>query len=439
MAHAETVHLTEERYSMTSKTRNILFALIGLGLILTLIGIFQVKASWGEHSADHAALVSGGHEGGHEAEHHGPAWTARVWANLLLNSWYTLIIALAGVFFVALNYAANAGWATGLKRIVESFGAYLPVGIGFILLVVIFGRHDLYHWTHEGLMDPNAPNYDAVLHSKGWFLNNTFLFVVMPVLLIGFYIFHRLFRKWSIAEDTEGGLAYFKKSVATSGAFLFIFAFGFSIVSWLLIMAIDSHWYSTIYAIYNFAISFVCGMTVVAMFTIFLKKQGYLSFINKEHIHDVGKFMFAFSIFWAYIWLSQYLLIWYANIPEESKYFVERLDGNNGVYQFQFWLNIFLCFGFPFLGLMTRNAKRNSTWLTIVGAVILVGHWNDIYLMIMPGTLGTHAGIGLLELGMPLFFAGLFIFIVLKAFEKAPTFPLKHPYLEESVHHDVGP
>ncbi len=440
MAHTHTVHLTEERYSMTSKTRNILFGVLAIGLLLTIIGIFQAQSGAHHEAAEHSALVSTeAGVAGAEAAHHGPTWVSRLWANLLLNGWYTLIIALAGTFFIAVNYAANAGWATGLKRISEAMGNYIPVGLGIFLLIVFLGGDSLYHWKADGIMDENSPNYDSIIASKSWFLNAPFYYVVAPLLVVVFYLFHRNFRNMSIREDKEGGLVFFKKSVAFSGAFLFIFAFGFSIISWEYIMSVDPHWFSTIYAIYNFAISFVCGMTVMTMLTLFLKSQGYLSFINGEHIHDLGKFMFAFTIFWTYIWLAQYLLIWYADMPEETVYYYMRQDGNEGIYQFQFWANLFLCFFIPFLALMTRNAKRNPMWLYLVGSIILIGHWNDLYLMIMPGVMQQYASIGLMEIGMPIFFGALFVFIVLKAFEKAPTFPLKHPYLEESVHHDVGP
>lgn len=440
MAHTHTVHLTEERYSMTSRTRNILFGLIGLGLLITIIGIFQAQGGSAHADVDHTALVSAGEGAGHaESAHHGPTWMSRLWANLLLNGWYTLIVALAGTFFIAVNYAANAGWATGLKRIPEAMGYYIPVGLVVLLLAVFLGGNDLYHWRADGIMDPESGAYDSIIASKGWFLNSAFYYVIAPLLVVVFYLFHRNYRKLSLQEDSQGGAGFLKKSVAFSGAFLFLFAFGFSIVSWEYIMSVDPHWFSTIYAIYNFAISFVCGLTVMTMLLLFLKSQGYLSFINGEHIHDLGKFMFAFCIFWTYIWLAQYLLIWYADMPEEVVYYFDRTDGNAGIYQFQFWANLFLCFFIPFLGLMTRNAKRNPAWLYIIGSIILIGHWNDLYLLIMPGIMGEHASIGLLELGMPIMFGALFVFVVLKAFEKAPTFPLQHPYLEESVHHDVGP
>lgn len=431
MGHHETIHLTEERYVMTSRTRNFALGLLGIGLILTIIGIFMAQS--GSHHEEHHALVSAGHEVGAAAEHHGPTWVSRVWANLLLNSYYALIIAVSGTFFIAINYLANAGWAVGLKRIPEAMGMYLPVGFVFVLIATLFGAHDLYHWTHE-----DVATTDEAIKGKSPFLNKGMLYGGFTVIVGIFFYFHTKLRNLSHKEDTEGGLNIFNKSVRISAAYTFIFAFAFSTMSWIIVMSIDPHFFSTIYSIYNFAISFVCGLTVMLMLTLFLKSEGYLTIINKEHIHDLGKFIFAFSIFWTYIWLAQYLLIWYANIPEESVYFVERLDGNGGRYQFQFWLNLFLCFVAPFFGLMTRESKRSTTWLYIIGTIILIGHWNDLYLIVMPGIMKDQPGLGLLELGMPLFFAGLFIFVVLKALERAPLFPMKHPYLEESVHHDVG-
>lgn len=234
------------------------------------------------------------------------------------------------------------------------------------------------------------------------------------------------------------GLKFFDKSVKLSAAFTFIFAFSFSVFVWVNIMSVDPHWYSTIYVIYNFAISFVTGLTVMCLIVLYLKSKGYLSFINGEHIHDLGKFMFAFSIFWTYIWLAQYLLIWYANIPEETIYYWERMM-NSTYFRTLFFTNIALNFVIPFITLMTRDNKRNPKVLFFVGGIILIGHWLDLYLMIMPGTVKDMSSIGALEIGMPLVFAGIFLFIVFNALTKANLFPKNHPYLEESVHHDVGP
>jgi hypothetical protein len=157
--------------------------------------------------------------------------------------------------------------------------------------------------------------------------------------------------------------------------------------------------------------------------------------VTDEHIHDLGKFMFAFSIFWTYLWFAQFILIWYANIPEETIYYYKRWESP---FKLHFFLNLILNFLVPFLVLMTRNNKRNPKILTFVAIVILVGHWNDLYLMLMPGTIDKQAGIGFLEVGMTLAFAGLFIYWVLTALSKRGLVPVKHPYIDESAHHDVG-
>jgi hypothetical protein len=149
----------------------------------------------------------------------------------------------------------------------------------------------------------------------------------------------------------------------------------------------------------------------------------------------MGKYIFAFSIFWAYLWVSQFLLIYYANIPEESVYFVERLK--SGQYAWIFYVNLILNFFFPFLVLMTRDSKRHTIFLKIVCPVLLIGHWFDFYLMIAPGTLQEHGGFGLIEIGIALIFMSFFILVVMKALKKAPLVARNHPMMEESLHHHI--
>jgi len=157
--------------------------------------------------------------------------------------------------------------------------------------------------------------------------------------------------------------------------------------------------------------------------------------VNANHIHDLGKFIFAFSVFWTYIWFSQFLLIYYANIPEETIYYVERWK--NGQYAPLFYLNLIVNFFFPFLVLMTRNAKRHSRFIKVVAPVIIIGHWLDFYLMITPGTLKGNGGFGLLELGLMFVYSGAFIYVILNQLSKAPLYAKNHPMLEESLHHHI--
>ena len=253
--------------------------------------------------------------------------------------------------------------------------------------------------------------------------------------MIIWWVFRIILVRLSHKEDEQGGLSFFKKSVIYSAAFLVVFAFSFSVLSWLVMMSIDPHWYSTMYSVYNFAIAFVTSLTVICFFTLYLKSKGYMEVVSDEVIHDLGKFMFAFSIFWGYIFVCQFLLIWYANITEESIYFAQRLTPN---FKWFFRSNIIMCFALPFLILMMRNAKRHPKVLLVAGSMILLGHWLDLFIMIMPGTVGQSAQIGVLEIGLTMAFAGLFIFWVLNNLSKRNLYAKNHPYLLESANHDVG-
>ena len=199
-------------------------------------------------------------------------------------------------------------------------------------------------------------------------------------------------------------------------------------------MSLEAHWFSTMFGWYNFSAMWVTGLASIAIFVILLKKAGYMSWINDNHIHDLGKFIFAFSIFWTYLWFCQFLLIYYANIPEETVYFYKRFEP-----QFLplFWLNLAVNFLAPLLILMSRDAKRKVNLLLGVSILLILGHWLDYYMMVMPGTLAEAAGFGIIELGVFLGFIGLFTFTTLTSLSKHALVPKNHPFLEESLNHQI--
>lgn len=437
------IEIKQEKFEFTSRSKMVSVVLLIAGLLLSVIGVMQLKNNGDKSAAHKTEQVAGAHAEGHDAapahgEGHEKSWTVRFWANMLLNSYYFLLFGIGALFFVALNYAANAGWAVLVKRVAEGISGYIPYGLVLLMITLFFGGKELYHWLHyEHLqLKDGMEGFDKVLDGKSGFLNSGFLFFGVPLFVLIWYTFRLILRRLSLREDSEGGLLFFQKSEKFSAAFLVIFGFSFSVLVWLVIMSIDSHWYSTIFAVNNFAVMFVTTMTVLVFFTIYLKSKGYLELVSPEIFHDMGKFMFAFCVFWAYIWLAQFLLIWYANIHEEVVYYNIRL---HGYFRPIFFVNLFMNFFIPFLILMMRNAKRNPYSLIAAGTFILVGHWLDIFLMIMPGAVGTASGIGLLEIGMPIAFAGLFIYIAQYYISKASLYTVNHPYIMESATYDVGP
>ena len=421
----------EEKYDFSAKAKKNLLITRGIGIFLTVLGI--VLMNMGGHHEE------GAHEGGHAF-----SWVNRLGVDIWINNIYFTGIAIVGVFFFALQYAAQAGWSAGIKRIPLAFGSWLPIaGILMLVSFFVFG-HDLFHWTHHDLYDTTSHEFDSIINAKKayffWPLSehpSTPVFFIARMLFffgLWYYLFTKL-RKLAFQEDLEGGTASWYNMRKLSAVFLIIFAVTSSIAAWDWVMSIDTHWFSTMFGWYVFASWWVTTLALITFITIHLKEKGLLSIVNENHLHDIGKFVFAFSVFWAYIWFSQFLLIYYANIPEETIYFVERW--NNDQYGIIFFVNLFLNFVLPFLLLMPRDAKRHTAILKVVTPIVIFGHWIDFYLMITPGTLKENGGYGLVEFGTMLIYGGAFLYVVLNSLSKAPLFAKNDPMLDESLHHHV--
>ncbi|WP_291400236.1 quinol:cytochrome C oxidoreductase [Daejeonella sp.] len=361
----------------------------------------------------------------------------RTFANLLLMAYYFTCVCAAGLFFIALQYVAQAGWATGLIRIPQAMSRVLPIAALILIIVSASGllTHNLYHhWNGEGLTDPNSPNYDKLIAGKAGYLNVPF-FLTRLVLFLGAYSFFAwLFAKYAEREEADGGLVFYDKNFKWSAIFLIIFGFTTPLWAFDTIMSLEAHWFSTMFGWYNFAAMWVSGLCVITLIVILMKKSGYLTWVNENHLHDLGKFIFAFSIFWTYVWFSQFLLIYYANIPEETVYFYKRWEPE---YLPWFWLNIIINFLAPLLVLMARDSKRQMNRLMYVCIILLAGHWLDYYMMIMPGTVESHRGFGIIEIGIAIGFVGLFSFFTLNQISKRSLVAKNHPFLEESINHQI--
>lgn len=351
----------------------------------------------------------------------------RTWANFLLNAYYFLCLSVGALLFSAIQYVSGARWSEVLRRIPESMASYIPVG-GVIVLALFFGMHSLYEWSHEDTVAA-----DHLLSGKAIYLNIPFFFIRVSIAILLWTFFSKLMRENSLRQDESGDFKFFRQNIKLSAIFIFLFAFTLSAMSYDLIMSLEPHWFSTIFAVYNFAGLFVNGLVVIALLSIYLKEKGYFTQFTPDHMHDLAKFIFAFSIFWAYIWFSQFLLIWYGNMPEETVYFYRRF--HSSVFQPLFFINFFMNFIVPFFVLMTRNAKRNPQVVKGLCLWMLVAHWLDIYLMVMPGALGDKAGFGFLEFVLPFGFAAVFLFVALRNLSAASLLPKASPFLEESLHH----
>jgi hypothetical protein len=356
----------------------------------------------------------------------------RIWTSALINGWFYFSMAVIGTFFIAMNSASQSGWMVVLKRIFEAVSLYMPVGA--VTLVIVFIASSL-HWNHiYHWMDADAVAADALLQKKEPYLNLPFWWIRAIVIMGVWIMFTFIYRKKSLQEDLEGGTTIYKKSMVTSALFLVFFGYTSVVVAWDWLMSIDAHWFSTLYGWYVFSGMWIQGMIMVFLLTNYLMKNGYLKEVNASHIHDLGKFIFAISFLWTYLFFSQFMLIWYSDIPEEVVYYIPRIDD----YTWSFWGMVLVNFLVPMLMLMSKTTKRNRNILMYVSVIIFLGHWMDTYFLITPGAMKDQGQVGIVEMGMMLGYLGMFLYVVFNQLTKAPLVVKNHPMLDESTHHHIN-
>jgi len=433
-------------YTFSSKLKTFSFVLMILGLLGIAYGFLstpktteEVEVILTEQHHGHGAHDAHAATGSHEAEVHDDTHQKHLehvlhqmqnkpWAAVYVGCIFFMLISLGVFTFSQIQYAAAAGWSPVLFRVMEGLSAYiLPGSVLFFLLLVASSAHlnHLFIW-----MDESVVAGDPIIQGKTAYLNIPFFLIRAVVFLAGWNIFRYLSRKNSIALDETGDLTFYKRNFKLAAGYLVFFIITESIMSWDWIMSIDTHWYSTLFGWYVFASFFVTSVTIIALATLYLKNNGYLEFVNDSHIHDLAKYMFGLSIFWSYLWFSQFILQWYSNIPEEVTYFVFRIEEYNILFFGMLALNFLL----PVLILMNSDFKRLSWIIVMASIVIIAGHYIDFYVMIMPGTVGASWFIGAAEIGSVLFFGGLFIYVSFSAMTKAPLLAKNNPLIEESKH-----
>lgn len=416
---------------------------------------------------------------------------SRFWSNVLVNAYYFTGIGIFGLFFVAANQLGYAGWIGLIRRVLISLSGFVLVGAPILLLIALFtwgDVHNLYeHWIHF-VKHPELVTEKT--NTKAVFFSLPFWTARITVYAVLWILFSRLISKY-FSKDISDKRNY-KISKLISAAWIVVFAVTESFVSWDMIMSIDPHWYSTLFGWYNFA-SYGCAAFAFAiLLTVFLKSRGHLTQVNENHIHDLGVFLFGFSIFWTYLWFSQYMLQWYANIPEDTAYWVKRFGTG---FKTSIYVSLVINFFMPLLILMSRGAKRNFKVLGFVAVLIIIGHHIDFANMVMyepnvPATEGHHhalnttsenttvlyaenteattekavatetdavetaavsnevhahaaetvksyAGFGLVEILIFIGFAGLFLYMFFWELERHPLVNENDPYFRESVEHHI--
>ncbi len=356
--------------------------------------------------------------------------TPRAWYAYLIGFFYTSTLAVGGLFLVALQYLTSAGWSVNVRRLFESFTAFLPVAFVLGIILFVFGGPHIYVW-----FDSAKVAASHLLQHKAPYLNKTFFFIRFFAFFIAWIFFKKAIVGRSLEQDKTGNDSLTSQIVPYSVAFILVFAITYSFFSIDALMSLEPTWFSTIFGVYLFAGLFQSTIALTILMVAYLSGKGLLKgFIDANHLHDLGKFLFGFTVFWAYIAFSQYMLIWYANLPEETVFFLPRVSGS--------WVYVsiaLLLFKFivPFLALLPQWVKRSLNHLSVISVLILVMQFVDLYWLVYPNYNAESVRFGISEIFIFLGFFGAFLFVITSFLSKHNLVPLKDPRIHESLHHHV--
>jgi hypothetical protein len=351
----------------------------------------------------------------------------RTWLNLLVDGFYVLSLGVSALFFFSTQRLANSRWSVPIRRIPEAFSLVLPAAAA-LMAVLAFGYHALYEWTDPAKLIEEH----ALVHAgRETYLAPTFVYVRMIVVVVVWLFFAFRIRKLSLAADAsrEAGLRAHTRLNRYTAVFTPLFAITFTMAAYDWIISLDPKWFSTMFSVYVFAGSNVQGIAAIALATVILKRKRLFgasdALINGDLIQTLGTMILAFSTFWGYIWVCQYLLIWYGNIPEEVTYYMVRSSPP--------WLPVFLggfvvCWIIPFFTLLPRNNKRSLRVMTAMAILVLAGRWLDLYILVMPSK-WTSPRFGILELAMAAGTGGLIYLIFIRGLSRAPLVAPHDPVL----------
>ncbi len=354
----------------------------------------------------------------------------RAWQAYLSGLFYFVSLAVIALFYVAIQFLTKAGWSVLVRRIFESFTAYLPLGGLLTLVLAIFGGTSLYKWYR-----PEYVLHDPLLLHKQSYLNPTFFVIRLLVFFGAWILFQKLIVGSSLLQDKNGDKNIANTIVPKCIAYIIFFALSYSFYSVDLIMSLEPHWFSTIFGVYLFGGTSQAFFALAILVAIFLVRGGYYNgLVNENHIHDMAKFLLGFTVFWAYIAFSQFMLIWYANIPEETIFFKHRMEGEWAIASV-----LLLVFKFivPFLALLPRWTKRDYNFLSVICVLVLVTQYFDLHWLIYPNFNDHSVVFSFWEILIFFGFAGTFGIVTTRFLSQNSLVPMNDVFLQESADHEV--